>query len=167
MTTYSCEPVKRSRVVFVTSQTFDGNLGGIAGADAKCMAAAAGAEALAGKMFRAWVSTASSSPASSFTSDGSFVTTDGSVIGDTFNNLREGTLMAKIKTERGASLSTPVWSGTDENGYNEADADCGGWTTASATVEATRSNTDTIQWYWAASEMATCDLQASLYCFEQ
>jgi hypothetical protein len=166
-TTYSCEPVARKRVVFVTSQTFDGNLGGIAGADAKCMAAAGASPALAGKTFRAWVSTSSSSPATSFTSDGSFVTVGGASLDDSFNNIRQGTLMTKITTETGASVSVPVWTGTDENGYNEEGFDCNGWTDASASAESTRSTTDVIQWYWASSETKTCDQQGALYCFEQ
>jgi len=167
-TTYSCTGgASRKRIVFVTSQSFDGNLGGIAGADAKCMAAAAGQTALSGKTFRAWVSSSSASPASSFTSDGAFVTVGGDRIADTFNNLREGTLMTKITSETGASISTPVWTGTDENGYDEADADCNGWTSADAGGDGTQSSSDTIQWYWSSSGMTSCDHQAALYCFEQ
>jgi hypothetical protein len=166
-TTYACQPVARQRVVFATSQTFDGNLGGIAGADAKCMAAAAGASSLAGKTFRAWVSTASSSPAASFTADGSFVTVGGAVLADTFNDMREGTLMAKVTTETGAFLSTPIWTGTAETGYNIAGDDCSGWTDATAGSWAARSSSDVIQWYWSFYDTSTCDQQASLYCVEQ
>jgi hypothetical protein len=43
-----------AKYVFVTSATFDGNLGGLAGADQKCQAAAAGANL--GSTFVAWVS---------------------------------------------------------------------------------------------------------------
>ncbi len=166
-TTYDCTAVKRKRTVFVTSQMFDGDLGGIAGADAKCMAAAAGQPALAGKTFRAWVSTSSASPASSFTSDGSFVTVGGDLIAETFNNLREGTLMTKITSETGASVSSRVWSGTDENGYNVSDSDCAGWTSADGSDNGAGSSTDTIQWYWASYNTQSCDQQAALYCFEQ
>lgn len=165
-TTYSCAAVNRKRVIFATSQTYDGNLGGIAGADAKCMEAAAASPALAGKTFRAWVSTSSSSPSSSFTTDGSFVTVGGAKLADTFNNLRSGTLMAKITTESGASISTRTWTGTDENGFN-AGADCNGWTDARASTNGARGNTDVLQWYWSVSEVTTCDLQGALYCFEQ
>jgi hypothetical protein len=167
-TTYSCQPVQRKRVVFVTSQTFDGDLGGIAGADAKCMAAAAaGAPSLASKTFRAWVSTSSSSPAASFPSDGAFVTVGGAVLADTFNNMRDGTIMAKVTTETGAFLSTPIWTGTTENGYNVTGWDCGGWTDASAASSAQRASSDVIQWYWSSYDTNTCDQLGSLYCIEQ
>jgi hypothetical protein len=166
-TTYSCTAANRKRIVFATSQTFDGNLGGIAGADAKCMAAAAGQPALSGKTFRAWVSTSTASPASSFTSDGSFVTVGGDTIAETFNNLREGTLMTKITSEAGASISSRVWSGTDENGYNVSDSDCNGWTSAGESDSGAGSSTDTLQWYWASYNTQSCDQQAALYCFEQ
>lgn len=166
-TTYSCAAVNRKRVVFATSQTFDGNLGGIAGADAKCMAAAAAVPALASKTFRAWVSTASSSPAATFTSDGSFVTVDGAVIGDSFNNVREGTLMSTITTETGASVSVNVWTGTDENGFNVSGEDCNGWTDATASYQGQRGNTDFLQYYWSSNDWKDCDHHSALYCFEQ
>ena len=168
-TTYSCQAVKRKRVVFVTSQTFDGNLGGTAGADAKCMAAAAGgAPALASKTFRAWVSTAGSAPAATFSTDGSFVTVGGAVLGDSFNNLREGTLMSAITSETDAPIVVPVWTGTTENGYNVAGDDCSGWTDASNGVTAQQASSDIIQWYWSSwNPSISCDQQAALYCFEQ
>ena len=43
-------------LVFVTSQTWNGNLGGVAGADAKCQQAAASVPAFAGSYWRAWIS---------------------------------------------------------------------------------------------------------------
>ena len=56
------------RIVFVTSSTFEADLGGIAGADGKCQAAASAA-GLSGT-FYAWLSTSATSPSSHFTRAG-------------------------------------------------------------------------------------------------
>src|SRR6185369_16979862 len=58
---YVCNE-SRARVVFLSSATYNGNMGGYAGADAKCQALAAAVPALAPKTFAAWISTSASSP---------------------------------------------------------------------------------------------------------
>jgi hypothetical protein len=46
----------RTRVVFITSAIYSGNLGGLAGADAKCQARADASTGVAkGKVFKAWL----------------------------------------------------------------------------------------------------------------
>ena len=60
---YKCPP----KLVFVTaSSDYTGNLGGVEGADAKCMQQASLSEITRGKMFKAWISDASNCPANSF-----------------------------------------------------------------------------------------------------
>ena len=57
------------RILFTTSQTFTGNLGGVAGADAVCKTAALMGGFPATRVFGAWLSTSASSAASRFTHD--------------------------------------------------------------------------------------------------
>src|SRR5262249_60205975 len=57
-------PLITSRLVFVRSQTYNGNFGGVAGADTQCttLARQAGMQGI----FKAWISSTTSNPAASF-----------------------------------------------------------------------------------------------------
>jgi hypothetical protein len=166
-TAYLCLPVPRRRVMFVTSQQFDGNLGGVEGADAKCQAAADAVPSLAGKTFRAWISVAQGSePASTFTSDGMFVRVDGKVVADSFSDLRDTVLSSTLLDENGDAPPALTWTATDENGMFYG-PDCSGWTDSSPGENGIHGDTSLAQWYWSAYDYATCDTPAALYCVEQ
>ena len=98
----ACEPACNPCRVFVTSTTHDGNLGGLAGADAICQARAAAA-GLPGT-YLAWLSDGSASPATRFLtqSAGPYRLVNGTTIADDWADLTSGDLDAPINiTETG------------------------------------------------------------------
>jgi cysteine-rich repeat protein len=117
-----------TRIVFATSELFDGNLGGVAGADGHCqrLAEAAG---LAGT-YRAWLSDAVSGPVTRFTrSSTAYVLVDGTVIADDYTDLTDGSLdnqitltelgtLAPAAFDNSCAGGTPTifWSATGANG---------------------------------------------------
>ena len=110
------------RTVFITSGVFDGNLGGIAGANAKCQTAAdsAGSVVPAGT-YHAWLSTdAGGSPNTNFTqSTAGYIRPDGVIVADDYADLTDGDIQATIKiTELGGEneVNRVVWTSTDESG---------------------------------------------------
>jgi cysteine-rich repeat protein len=79
--TNTCAWGPATRIVFVTSEIYTGNLGGLAGADAKCQSLA-DAAGLPGN-YMAWLSTGASSPSTRFTqSPNPYVLVNGTKVAD-------------------------------------------------------------------------------------
>ncbi len=176
--------------VFVTSKAYDGALGGLSGADAKCQALADAA--MLGGTFKAWLSTEAESPSLRFTKQGPWTLVDGTLLADDWAQLTSGTLKNAIsRDEQGMPVGTTsacsatkyaVWSQTNPDGTfahaNEADPssprfDCSNWTGTNGQ--------DAIQWgdasatdaHWTVHAncntfgVACLGKLARLYCFEQ
>ncbi len=162
--------------VFVTSTTYDGNLGGLAGADAKCQERA-DAEGLSGN-FRAWLSAATGSPSTRFTrsTEAPYVLVDGTVIADNYAALTSGSLSHPInQTETGGAPPIEpifnravVWSGTNESGDLQwAEHTCADWTSSDSLGQAVLGN-PVVATNWSFSwGGSSCDRMRPLYCFEQ
>lgn len=168
--------------VFVTSTMSAGNLGGRAGADARCATAAASAK-LPG-VWIAWLS--ESGPAVTSAPDriphnGPFYRLDGVIIAQDKARLSSGTLLAPIiVTETGAVLASPkeedarVWTGTHPDGT--LFADCNKWSTTNELLFGTIGwLTHTTNGRWTDNGGAApgvgivnwgCQTIARLYCFE-
>ncbi len=166
----------RRYTVFVTSTTYDGDLDGLAGADAKCQAQA-DAAGLSGT-FKAWLSDATGSPSTRFTRSvgAPYVLVDGTVIADNYAALTNSPLQHPIdKTEAGGAPPVEpifgrsvVWSGTNENGTLKwQEHTCSSWTSAASTDVATLGETTkSTDWSFAYGG-GPCDRMQALYCFEQ
>jgi hypothetical protein len=144
-----------ANVVFVTADTWDGNLGGLAGADAKCQTAATTA-GLTGT-FIALLSTASTSAEQRLAGARGFVRTDGQPVADTARDLVSGRFIYPVSfTESEVYLNDGAWSGFD--------SDCQGWTSNSATAagSAGRSGDGGLSAF--ANGASSCDLEHHLYC---
>jgi len=170
-----CTKGECDRIVFVTSSQYSGNLGGLAGADAKCQSSAAGK--LPGT-YQAWVST-NVGPSTRFTTRSStpYVLPDGTTkVAESFAALSDmgGLLHAIDMTELKATVTAnpSVMTNTRPSGeLDSASFDCGGWKsndvmdkfypgTATATAAAT--------WSTNSGALLTCDvLSYRLYCFQQ
>jgi cysteine-rich repeat protein len=171
-----------TRVAFVTSELFDGNLGGVAGADGHCqrLAEAAG---LAGS-FRAWLSDGTSAPTTRFTrSSNAYVLVDGTVIADSYTDLTDGTLDNPIAlTELGTAppaafdnscaggTPTIFWSATAANGGPipvPASNRCQDWTsTAGSSNWGNAALFTEPSWsQWCSG--GECAWHAPLHCFQQ
>ncbi len=106
----------RERTVFITSQDYDGALGGVAGADDKCQDAADNS-GNAGT-YKAWLSEAQIGPSRRFTRDGIFVSTTGEYIAFSWSELTTEELRVPIyRDEFGFnSGGRGVWTNTLPSG---------------------------------------------------
>ena len=130
--------------IFVTSELYTGDLGGLAGADAKC-------QSLADKVgdagtYKAWLGTRDVRPTNRlYHSPGRYKRVDGVVVAGNFEQLMNGPLQAQVTvTETGESIDeidtmknewyyTIFWSGEADDDYNLADQTdgyCADWTSA-------------------------------------
>lgn len=159
-----------SKRVFVTSTTYSGNLGGVAGADAKCQLHA-DAAALGGT-WKAWISSGSVNAIDRIADVGPWYLVDRMT--KVFNNkanLQTTPEFAIWADETGGApswsgMSSP-WSGSDEAG-RDSGWDCNGWTSALTTDYATTGDASTDQaWGGATSGPIECDFTGALICFEQ
>ena len=165
------------KTVFITSVLYKGDLGGLAGADAKCQARAEAA-GLPG-LYKAWLSVQGEGPNTRFTkSSKPYRLVDGTIVADVWSDLVDGSLDAPITlTELGAAapIGTTLcdggghpaaWTSTNWNGSPANFNACSNWTTTQgqgAWGRATASNVFWTDWCYNGS----CSWQASLYCFQQ
>lgn len=173
----SADCKSEGKLIFVSSLMYDGNLGGLAGADSKCqtLAQAAG---LSGT-FMAWISNNQGSPSTRFTkSNQPYRRVDGVVVANNYNDLVDGSLAAPInKTEKngappvgntscaGGGFQT-VWSATNTNGaWNNAVA-CNHWTSTAGGSYWGRADTQDGSWTsWCSGGL--CSWLSPIYCVQQ
>jgi hypothetical protein len=160
--------------VFLSSILYDGNLGGLSGADAKCQALA-DAAGVSG-IYKAWLSDSTGAPISRFTpSSGPYRLVNGTTIAGNWADLTDGNLAAPITvTETGGSVGPIplVWTYTLSNGTaGGAFGHCENWSTNvgpsgpwADVGDATRSDA-----YWTGNGTAAtyCNIRQYLYCFQQ
>lgn len=156
------------RTMFVTSAVFDGNLGGLSGADAKCTAVAdaAASPLVRGRQFVAWLST-QSEPAKNRLVRGTsaYRRVDGKSIADDWTDLVDSVLTTSPSLdENGNEVSSPVWTGTDATGNPTAN-NCTGWT-STASMGGTGESLRTTG-VWSLHNDAPCTAMQRLYCFER
>ena len=162
-------PAPPANRVFVTSATTDGDLGGIAGADATCNGLASSAGL--GGSWVAWLSTTTLDAVDRLTpGSGPFVrAVDGTKIADDIADLTDGSLDVAIEDdENGTNVgSDPVWTATAADGLYKGTGDCNGWTSNSSTFRAEIGNSGSSTTLWTTRRTRACDFStARLYCFE-
>lgn len=117
------------KLVFVTAGVFNGALGGLEGADAKCQFAADTA-GLDGN-FQAWLADGTGTPTTRFTtlSLGPYFMLDGRIVDENFAALLDGSILQPIDIdEAGVQRSSLfVWTNVDERGAVNTGGDCDGW----------------------------------------
>jgi hypothetical protein len=155
--------------VFVTSATFDGNLGGLVGGDLECQMLA-DAEGLGGT-WMAWLSeTSSTSPSTRFTQSAEpYVLVGGEQIAADWAALVDGSIDVPInRDETGAEVSaaTPdVWTCTLTSGAATGAPCCDNWTSvAKISPVGLHAAVDN---KWTIIGAQECSVRAHLYCFEQ
>lgn len=161
---------------FVSSTLYDGNLGGLTGADEKCQARAdvgiAAGKLPAGSTYKAFLSTGSPAVnAADRIPDAAYIRTDGQVIAFSKNGLLSATLNARLeRTETGsAPPGYYPWTGSNAAG-NIGAYHCLSWTSN------VFSDDGIVGWVlgdnglfgsWLYSESFLCSAVLSLYCFQQ
>lgn len=157
--------------VFITRQRFNGNLGGLAGADTKC-GDAASAAGLNGT-WKAWLSTTTTNAIDRLTDVSPWVDMEGTTMFATRSALTSGPANGGIwRDERGMFLgSNNIWTATGGQGtynaYLASEPPCSEWTAATMQNGARIGQVGRTGSAWTSYAGTTCDQTAHLLCFEQ
>ena len=157
------------RKIFVTSTTYNGDLGGLEGADAKCKAQATAA-GIKGS-FKAWLSDSSLSAGERMAhSQVAYTTTTGIQIASNWEDLTDGLLDYGIIYDENQNLPNhpSVWTATlpDGNG-NQAEFSCENWTSASPDLVTVTGSPGNVSDSWTKSILRNCNEMHALYCVQQ
>ncbi len=170
--------------VFVTSTTYDGNLGGITGADAKCQARADAASL--GGTWKAIISDSTTNAIGRvlnrtkpvFTIAGKLAWNPSQQVilgGDTNAVYGSGALpfgpgviaSAIYTTELGTTPgSAPVWTATNTAGVTQGTSHCSNWTSNSSGLSGYYGNASSNSNIWIVQNVLTCNNTNRLYCLE-
>lgn len=163
-----------AKKVFISSQNYKGNLGGLPGADSSCQTLATTAS-LSGT-WKAWLSDNATSAASRLThSVYPYILVDEMTkIADSWSNLTTSTLSAAIsKTENGLTILTgrEVWTNTKPDGSQAGTTNqftCSNWTSKAGSGNGRYGiHTSYTSGQWSDFASDGCNKAKYLYCFEQ
>ncbi len=182
-----CDPDNcrfEARVAFVTAATFSGDLGGLAGADAACVAAATKAHLDNAAAFKAWLSDGEAAPATRLVKAAQdllpYARRDGKQLAYSLAYLTtQGMDYPLDYTEYGVPLPPEegAWTNVTPKGQPFSPTDhCQAWTSAllkdSARVGqiSPKSAAELPGWYiqvrWSSYIIRPCSYQQHIYCFE-
>ena len=162
------------KTVFVTSDTYYSNLGGLTGADEKCqMEADASVSIIPSGTYKAWLSDGTNSPDTRFTkSSHPYVLPDGTRIADDYKDLTDGDIQNIINIDSTGKTVGPnyFWSSTDFDGTSEQYfVTCEGWTwtKTSPVSHSMLGKTNQKSTLWTAFAREKCRKHYRLACFQQ
>jgi len=183
----ACTPTCRfdGRIVFISSQAYTGDLGGISGADLKCQALAKGFDPERAHTYRAWLSDGVSAPATTFEHGAMFSATpyvlrNGTKLAASFEDLVQNgpTVGIAISDTYEVLVNWNVWTHTTHEGKAVPDANhCDQWTSDSFKAKAMvgwnkppEGSPDLKTWaeerWWTRYVEKSCKYPQRLYCFE-
>lgn len=160
----------RDSVIFITSERYQGDINGLAGADQRCRMRAALAGLSGSDTFRAWLSTAETAAADRLLhSRGRYVLVNGLVVAEDWDGLVSGMLLHPIDVDEISQTQTlPVWTGTLAEGLPAFGSEfCNGWTSSSGDFKGGTGNSTMADATWSFFTHAGCALDLHLYCIEQ
>jgi hypothetical protein len=164
----------KEKTVFVTSTSFNGNIGGLAGADDKCQAGADGPTSIVPEgTYRAWLSDGTDSPDTRFTkSSHPYILPDGTKIAEDFADLTDGSLLHPINVEaNGKNLGLAyIWTGTNSDGTTAPDyLTCDKWTADPVVnFHGKGGRTNRVDKLWSDRiARVSCARRHRLWCFQQ
>ncbi len=160
------------KTVFVTSAKFKGNLGGLAGADAKCQAEADGpASVVPSGTYLAWLSDGTDSPDTRFTKTAHpYLLPDGTKIAEDFFDLTDGSILHSINIDStGKSTGKQLfWAATNADGTTaQAFLTCAGWVDPYAAAKGMGGSTIETGKLWSSYQYDRCKRSHQLACFQQ
>lgn len=157
--------------VFVTSQTYSGNLGGLAGADNKCQTLADAA--IPGLTFKAWLSDSTTSADSRLTHSGlNYAMVNGTVIANGWADLTDGTIDTVLNRDENGTVRSiaPAWTNTASSAAiwsADPAMTCNDWTDASSGMLGNIGITQFSDLNWTQYSNNLCSSPIRLYCIEQ
>jgi hypothetical protein len=165
---------RNEKIVFVTSTSFNGNIGGVTGADAKCQIEADGQDSIVptGTYF-AWLSDETQSPDTRFTkSSHPYVLADGTRIADDYADLTDGSILHPINVEAsGNTLGLNyIWTGTNSDGTaQQSFVTCNGWMAEPLrNFKGSGGRTNRVDSLWSNRiARVSCSRKLRLWCFQQ
>ncbi|GAB5389138.1 MAG: hypothetical protein Alpg2KO_21060 [Alphaproteobacteria bacterium] len=175
----SAEASPEVKLVFITSTTHDGILGGLSGADSICNGDASAA-GLSGS-YKAWLGQDTGglqTPNTTFTqNDGPYTLVDGTVIADDWDDLTDGSIDNVINLQAdGAGLSGPVplrraWTNVTSDGSNvvTSSGDCVAWSSNDGLQNSSIGNAPnaTDSTWTELTGAVPCNAPRRLLCFQQ
>ncbi len=155
------------RIIFVTSQTFDGNIGGLLKADAACQQMAKDAHYWNWQGYKAWLSDSQTQAVNRLTHSAvPYITSRGTIIAANWDGLVTGLLDNLVKyDEYGACVDSEIWTGTAADG-STASKTCNDWTSAKGRHSGTFGLSTNVNQGWTLEGEAPCNTPARLYCVE-
>lgn len=168
----SLSPQASFKRVFVTSTTYNGNLGGLTGADTKCQERANAASL--GGTWKAWLSDSLTSVSSRLNhSSVPYKLLNGIVVANGWSGLSSLSQSININEFGNPVSPTPVWTGSNCFGeirvnppYNITS--CANWISDASSVKGFAGGTNNKDCGWSETSNYNCnDSSLHLYCFEQ
>ena len=168
--------VSPNKRVFLTAELWNGNLGGVAGADAKCQAAATAA-GVSGT-YMAWISDDSTSPSGRLAhATVPYELVDGTLVAASWTALTNQNLEHAIDmTETGETVVGSdvfyAWTASYDDGTMiDLGSTCSEWTTSAGDPnfddQGYAGDPSAVDGYWSDDGPIACDQMGPLYCFEQ
>jgi hypothetical protein len=175
-------PVPTEKIIFVSSRSYNGNMGGLAGADAACQRLASWSGY--GGVFKAWLSDSKHSPSDRFShSAHRYVDVRGYPVAQNWEQLVSGSLTYIPATDQRYSYSGPVWTATMPDGTSVAEGwnnnvygFCLDWTSSDMVAEGRQLAAEVGASGWSDSNWThhttgvvayTCNNALPIYCIQQ
>ena len=163
-----------AKIIFASSATYTGDLGGLSGADQKC-GALASAAGLSGT-YKAWLSVLGTSASSRLSHSAyAYVDTLGQLIATNWADLTDGSIANPINIDENKTgpVYFDAYTGTDYRGmyYDDGignDFTCSGWTAAPSNgIGGWSGDMESTGFDWAGDGIGYCDAPNHLYCIQQ
>jgi hypothetical protein len=158
--------------IFVTSQSYTGNLGGIIGANSLCATAATNAGLV--KTYKALLSAPGNFAKNRLTTDASIYTVSSTGprrVADSLNALFNTNIIdlkAEIRYDEFTAFTTnTAWTGTDAYGEVGTTGNCSSWTSSSGADLGTVGDSTATSASWTEFQQDNCNQSHSLYCISQ
>lgn len=162
------------RLAFTTSALYNGNLGGLAGADAKCQAAADSSPLMSqfGRSWKAMLSDSTVDVRDRMNVLYPVVRTNGEIAfsADIWSGSGPAHPNYLLFDELGrlidATVQRYVWTGSTDNGVKVASQNCSDWTSSSSSVQGYYGHSDS-SLFWFEWSGQGCNNLLRLYCMSQ
>lgn len=171
----NCYNCARDRLVFVTSEQYQGDFGSMPGLDDRCNQLAYKAGLLIGtqKRFNVWISTSEVDAVDRFYhSPGRYVLVSGEIFAESWDALVAGDILHPLNIdENGAEQNRIVWTDTLPSGRKvDGSTHCDDWSSSELSTEASYGYSSESDGQWThvldGTSPTYCTEVASLYCIE-